>query len=159
MGVKFQIPSVPSEVELTPLRVRGFDDVDDFELVNPVDRTGAGGTRSQGNVGFRRLITVDLGVVKEKTSRTYLMDWMRAVDRQIVYSGETVQVTPRDPKGFASVVKESLYFRRFAFALLERDARTALPPSWVDQVLTWINMGQTDVTPFGDMGYTFEALP
>jgi hypothetical protein len=105
------------------------------------------------------VIRVDLGVVEEKASRAYLMTWMRAYDREIEYGGEAVAVVPRDPKGFSSVIKDSVYFRRFAFDLVERTPRTGSPTSWTVVVPTWINMGQTDVWPFGDTTYTFESLP
>jgi len=131
MVIKFIIPSVPSEVSFTsPLMVRGFDDVDDFELVNPVNQVGLEGTLIQSCIGFRRIITVDLGVVFDKTSRVFLTTWMLAADRQLEYASETLAVTPRDPTGFSSVIKESKYFRRYRFEVMDKVPLTTIPAAW-----------------------------
>lgn len=131
MVIKFIIPSVPSEVSFaSPLMVRGFDDVDDIELVNPVTQVGLEGTLIQSCIGFRRIITVDLGVVFSKTDRVFLLSWMLAADRQLEYASETVAVTPRTPDSFASVIKESKYFRRYRFEVTDKVPLTAAPTAW-----------------------------
>ena len=131
MVIKFIIPSVPSEVAFTaPLMVRGFDDVDDIELVNPISQVGLEGTLIQTCIGFRRVITVDLGVVFDKTSRVFLVTWMLAADRQLEYAGEVLSVTPRDASGFSSVIKESKYFRRYRFEVTDKVPLTSTPSAW-----------------------------
>ena len=130
MELTLIIPSV-SSLTLKIISQRGIDDVDDFEMVNPISRTAADGTMLFGSIGFRRRMTVNFGYVKDRTSRMYLVSWLRANDRQIVYGGETISVSVPDLRQFMSqLLHASKYFRSYSVVLVDRVPLTSAPVAW-----------------------------
>ena len=152
MELTLKIPSV-SQKTYKILSQRGIDDVDDFELVNPISKVAADGTLIQGSIGFRRLMTVDFGHVKEKDDRLYLVTWLLANNRQIVFAGETISVSLPDARELiARLLNNCKYFKAYSLTMTDRLPLTAAPSAWAEAGI-YTSDGKPVITSDGGVVY------
>lgn len=122
-------------VDLAYLSLRGLDDPDDIEPFPQVANDHIDGSSNTQFVAFRRLPTIDLGVVSDRASRIALLYWMidnaRTIDYNSQESGKSeagLAVVPQNPKEFKNVWLDGFSgARAFVFQLKESVVRTAFP--------------------------------
>ena len=152
MELTLVIPSVSTKAYKI-LSQRGIDDVDDFELVNPVSKVAANGTLIQGSVGFRRRMSVDFGLVKEKADRVYLVSWILANNRQITFAGETISVSLPDLRELvARLLNSCKYFKAFQMTMVDRLPLTSAPSAWAEAGI-YTSDGKPVITSDGKVVY------
>lgn len=142
----------------TVLGILGPDDVDSIKFVVGMDGQGLDGSRPQMILGFQRVITIMFGPILDKPTRLWLQAFAWSNDQHIIYAGEDIPVILDDPTSFI----DSLFAgfqdaREFTLKFVEMIPRVGLPTAW--GAPSWTTWGETDITPFGDVGYTFASLP
>jgi hypothetical protein len=114
----------------TPKSVKGFDEPDEVEFF-PGDAQFdyLDGSVEDTLIAFRRVITVDLGVVQVSATRKALLAWMLDNDRMLNYGVEAyITVALGDPSGYRnSWLNNMIYGRSFSFTLRETSTRTSFP--------------------------------
>jgi hypothetical protein len=124
--------SVNYMLSLATISVRGIDDFDDVQYINPVQNQSDNGTLYDLKDGFRRVITIDFGVVLTKSDRIFINDFLyNSTYRAITHGSETIQVVPADGAGHSNVWLNNTHLgRSYTLRLLEKTALTASPSSW-----------------------------
>ena len=97
--------SVSQFVDLSYLAIRGLDDPDDVEFTPNIKNDYVDFSSDTQFKGVRRLITIDLDVVVNRTDRIALLYWAMCNTRTIdyntgTYSEAALRVDPQDVKGF-----------------------------------------------------------
>lgn len=116
-------------VDFDPLFVRGFDDVDDVQLIITKNVQALNGTFIQKVQGFQRVVTVAFGYIASQTNRVWLSIFIKSSDMKIEYANELMRVVfdgdinSEWPEGFELA-------RSYTLRFIERDVRTELPISW-----------------------------
>lgn len=115
------------------LSVRGYDDADSIQLVPPYQAELVDGSARSYFKGFRRVITIDFGVVASSVDRRTLLEFWQSNTRSIVYLGnqvlaEEVYVSPEDVSGYENEwLWNTLLARRYILRVLENQIHTSFP--------------------------------
>ena len=136
----------------------GFDDVDEIGFVVGMDGKGLDGTHPQSILAFQRIVTIDFGVILDKTLRTWLAAFALSNDQHVIYATEDMPVVLETPNAIADIFVDGFQnARQYIWKFIEAIPRRGLPISWGAN--PWVRWGQTDITPFADISYTFASLP
>jgi hypothetical protein len=120
-----------TEKEFTALSVRGLDDVDEVRFFVAENCELPDGSLFQRIPAFRRVITIDLGVLLVKSDRVWLSDFMDSSDKHIIYGTEDVPVVLEDPEGYENEWPDGLEAARYyVLKLEEMNARATVPDMW-----------------------------
>lgn len=115
------------------LSVRGFDDPDKVQLVPPYQPEKLDGSLQSYIKGFRRVITVDLGIVASSVDRRTIQSFLWANTKSLVYRGsqiysEEVFVNLQDVSGFRNEwMWDFEGARYFVLEIVESRIRTIWP--------------------------------
>src|SRR5574343_717216 len=112
--------------------VKGFDALDDIELFPNLQHSYLDGSFEDQNKGFRRLFTIDLGVLRTQTDRKYVLDFLRPNSKTVTYSHDSITETALDVvNNFENIQSEWIdgveVGRRTIIYLKERYLRTSYP--------------------------------
>ncbi len=111
---------------LPVLAVRGYDEPDEWELYPPVQRTLLDGTIDEKITGFRRIITIDFGVLGEPAQRAALFAFLRAPARSICYHGAETAVAIDGLDTYANEWIDGIgVARRYRVRLKEKQIRSS----------------------------------
>ncbi len=124
---------VPQSKTLSVLRVKGFDDADEVEYHNVFQNTSDDGTIYEYADGYRRIITVDFGVIQNKIDRIFLHDFVRARNtKKISYGNESnLAVVLHDMEGFSNEwIDDVEVAKNYVLRLKEKNLRTVNPSYW-----------------------------
>lgn len=120
-------------VDLPFLVPRGLDDPDQVEFFPAIKNEYIDGGEETLYKAFRRLFTIDLGVVADRSNRLALLYWMIDNNRTIdyntgSYSEAGLSVVPKDEKGFQNVwLNGFVGNRHIVLDLKESSVRTTFP--------------------------------
>lgn len=83
------------------LWVKGFSADDEIEFHNVIQRTSDDGTIYEYADSWRRVITVNFGVIASDVDREFLINWMNDPARTLSFNGATAKtVVPYDAGGY-----------------------------------------------------------
>ena len=74
------------------LSVRGFDNPDKVSFFPPILYDKIDGSKETAFKGFRRIITVDLGVVSSRDNRKLVQSFLDSNDKFILFKGEETEI-------------------------------------------------------------------
>jgi len=114
------------------LSIKGFDDPDKIELVPPIIYVFADGNKKTEFRAFRRIITVDLGVIESQANRQTVQEFLRAGTKSILYQGVQsgiveVPVSSRDSEFENEWEWDCILGRSFILELVETQVRIVWP--------------------------------
>ena len=119
------------------LGVRGLDNPDEVQLWPALSKQLLDGSQSQTNLKARRVITVDFGVIQTKADRVWLMSFMLAPVKELIFAGdsegvgETVEVVLESAEGFQNEWLEGLSMARsFTLRFVEKTPWADPPTSF-----------------------------
>jgi hypothetical protein len=115
------------------LGVRGLDDVDDLEFWPKIQHERLDGSMSENVKAFRRIITIDFGVILVKADRVWLVSFLIAPDKIVTCASpaEDVPVVLGNVDGMANEWIEGLEFARaFTLSFKETAVLGAAPAAW-----------------------------
>jgi hypothetical protein len=110
--------------------VMGIDEPDRVQIVNPVMQQSDDGTSYRYADAFKRLITINLGVVEDKIARVFLWNFFTGTNnKKLDYSTETdLMVEFQDVNEFLMNWRDqSVLMKEVVLNLVERTARTSNP--------------------------------
>ena len=113
--------------------VRGLDDVDDLKFWPRIQNELLDGTMNEIVTKFRRIITIDFGVIETKADRVWLVLFMLAPDKVIVCASpsEDVPVVLADVEGMQNEWIDGLDFARsFTLSFQEIAVNSTAPDAW-----------------------------
>jgi hypothetical protein len=73
------------------LSAKGFDEPDQVQLFPPIQNKKLDGTIDEQIKGFRRVITMDLGVVASSVDRKTVNEFLESQTKSIIYQGSQVE--------------------------------------------------------------------
>lgn len=115
--------------------IRGLNDPDKFELVPPVIAEHSDGYLRTHFVGFRRIITIDYGVLQDRDVHEFLLSFLKAERKSIAYFDsphyEDFFVVPTDPRFESEWVARCKLGKKFVHELAENVIRDR----WIDYSL------------------------
>jgi hypothetical protein len=121
------------------LGVRGLDNPDEIGLWPALSNQLLDGSQSQTNLKARRIITVDFGVIVSKRDRVWLMSFMLAPVKELVFAGdaespaETVEVVLEAADGFQNEWLDGLSMARaFTLRFVEKTPWADVPTAFGD---------------------------
>lgn len=118
--------------------VRGLDRADEWENYG-LQQKSLDGDVTETFLGFRRIFTVDLGVISDADERAFIAHFLIAPTKSITYSNATYNVVLVDPSKFANEWMESTHLgRRFILHLAEQNIRVTLPTAGVAGEVAYI---------------------
>ena len=124
--------------DIDVLSLRGWSDPDEFENFG-VQHSFLNGGVQETLIGFRRIVTIDFGVIQDEATRIYLLYWMLASNKSITYSSDTAHFALLDFGRYANEWLESCELgRQFVLTLAETDIRTTMPTSIVEGEVAYI---------------------
>lgn len=112
------------------LAMRGVDDPDEFRIVGQqyVDPSGQ---ITERLIGFKRIMTLDFGVVQSFSDRKFLQEFLSSETRRIAYTlgaGEEWYVQLYEPERFANEWLDGMMFgRRFILKLIDKGVLQIFP--------------------------------
>jgi len=119
------------------LGVKGLDNPDEIGLWPGHSKTLLDGSLSQTNLKARRIITVDFGVLQTKDLRVWLMSFVLAPVKELIFAGdsegvgETVEVVLESADGVSNEWLEGLLMARaFTWRFLEKTPWADAPTSF-----------------------------
>lgn len=156
MGVTLKYGSESQSFD--EVSIRGLDDVDSVKFFVVADEVLIDGSLHQEVLAFRRVITLDLGVILNKTDRVWLRGCFLSDDKHVVTTGEDVPVILSDAGTFDNEWIDNCELARYyVITCEEKNARDYVPSSW-GVANAWLTWGQTDITPLGDTAYHYMDL-
>ena len=124
--------------DIDVLSLRGWTDPDEFENFG-VQQSYLSGSVQERFIGFRRIVTIDFGVINDRDDRIHLLYWMLAANKSITYSSDTAHFALLDFGRYANEWLESCELgRQFILSLAETDIRTTMPTSVVEGEVAYI---------------------
>lgn len=112
------------------LAMRGVDDPDEFRIVGQqyVDPAGA---ISEQIIGFKRIMTLDFGVVQSFDDRKFLHAFLTSETRRVAYdlgAGEEWYVELYEPERFSNEwLEDSIFGKRFVLRLIDKGVLQNFP--------------------------------
>lgn len=126
------------EKAISVLSTRGWSYADEYENYG-VQQTYLSGTMQEKFIGFRRIVTIDFGVIHDETTRVYLLYWMLASNKSITYGSDSARFALLDFNKYANEWLESCELgRHFVLSLAEADIRTTMPASIAEGEVAYI---------------------
>jgi len=120
------------------LSLRGWTNPDEFENFG-VQQSYLNGTIQERFIGFRRIVTIDFGVINDRDERIHLLYWLLAPNKSITYGSDTAHFALLDFGRYANEWLESCELgRQFILSLAETDIRTTMPTSIVEGEVAYI---------------------
>ncbi|HEY4611502.1 MAG TPA: hypothetical protein VII11_00795 [Bacteroidota bacterium] len=117
--------------------VRAVSEPDEFELFPGIQHHYLDGVVEEQTKGFRRVITVDFGVIQNPAQRMYLLyfllDSARAIDYDDGAGNEELDIAVAldNPSGYANEWLDDVQFgKRYVLRLRERSVRQQFPAPW-----------------------------
>lgn len=113
----------------------GFDNPEDVLFLKSVSQDDLAGNTIEGiSGGFKRRITFDLSaLVSDKYRQMFFWMWWNSALKYITYGSETVQVALQQNDSLVMGRVNGFDFAHGgSFTVVEKDARTTVPTSWLD---------------------------
>lgn len=115
------------------LALKGFNFPDAVQFFPGINRTMLDGSLQRRNIGMRRAITCDFGVLQDSDDAAFLMNFLNAESASITYSSVEIAVVPFIPDGFENQWLDDCELgRRFIGQFLE----TVINEAWPDFIPT-----------------------
>ena len=112
------------------LAMRGVDDPDEFRILGQ-QYVDPAGEISEQIIGFKRIMTLDFGVVQSFDDRKFLHAFLSSEPRRIAYSlgvGEEWYVELYEPEQFSNEwLDDSMFARRFVLRLIDKGVLQIFP--------------------------------
>jgi hypothetical protein len=113
------------EVEMNVLSVRGFDAPDEWELFPPLQRCLLNGSIDEKITGYRRVITIDFGVIADSTKQAQLFAFIRNSARTVTYHGTELSVAISGIETYANEwIDGTKIARRYVLKCKEKAVQT-----------------------------------
>lgn len=138
----------------TVLSTKGLDDPDEVEIVG-IQEEKSDGSIEEKIQGFRRIVSVNLGVQSAEADRAFIVEWLRHPQRWTTHPtyASTVYALA-DPEAFENEWKDgSQYQRYFNIRLRETSIHSAWPTA-TEPVETetlyisdWVEITGTEASP------------
>lgn len=109
------------------LSLRGVDG-DEIERHLGFQNVAADGTIYENIDSFRRIITVDFGVVTEDSKRVFLSAFAKSFGTKVLtYGSEDIPVVVEEPSRFSNVWNDNIqYAKHYTMRLKEKSSQTSI---------------------------------
>lgn len=128
--LKYLSGGIEYERSFSLLALRGVDDPDEFRMVGQQYVDPAGEITEQ-MIGFKRIMTLDFGVVQSVEDRIFLQRFLTSETRRIAYdlgAGEEWYVELYEPERFSNEwLDGSIFGRRFVLKLIDKGVLQIFP--------------------------------
>lgn len=107
------------------LAVKGVDAPDEWEFLPNAPRMLLDGSLDENILGYRRIVTIDTGVVTDAVQRARIFAFLRNPGRSMTYAGSTMTVTLEGAESYAAEwLHGAETGRRYILRLKEREIQT-----------------------------------
>ncbi|HEY5614411.1 MAG TPA: hypothetical protein VIL52_00180, partial [Bacteroidota bacterium] len=109
------------------LNLRGFDEPDEIRLVG-VQHGYRNGIVEEQLRGFKRVMTVDFGVLATQLDRLFVLNFLKSANRQIRTASQLAHVALEDPERFTNAwVEDIQHGSRFILRLIDQGVYRVFP--------------------------------
>ena len=109
------------------LSLRGFDEPDEIRLVG-VQHGYRNGILEEQLRGFKRVMTVDFGVLTNQLDWLFVLNFLKSANRQIRTASQLAHVALEDPERFANVwIDDVQHGRRCILRLIDQGVYRVFP--------------------------------
>lgn len=151
---KYRSGSTVYSRTFTILAEKGLTDPDEVEIVGTQDEM-SDGSLEETIEGFRRIVTVNLGVQSAAADRAFIFEWLRYPDRWIDNSPyASVVLALADPAGFENDWKDGSVYQRYHNLRLRETSIHQTWPEAIEPVETetlyisdWIEITGNEASP------------
>lgn len=113
------------------LGIKGVTEPESIVYWPPITDMLLDGSSYEKIIGYKRLVTVQFGVVSTKSDRVFISTFCRNATKRIFYSNDEVEVVLQSAAGIEADWLDGVDFAKaFTLRFIEKNVRTADPPSW-----------------------------
>lgn len=119
------------------LSIRGFDNPDEWQLEPQIQIYLSDFSLQSYFRGFRRIVTINCGVIQAHADRLFLEQFLQSNARSIVYGGIEQTFSLDNPTHYSvQWLNEFQYARSFEIRLIEDSIRTTWPSPIIEDNMT-----------------------
>lgn len=124
-SITLKYQSGVQSLTLNVMWIKGHAEFEDVEFHNSLQNKSDDGVYYEMIDAYRRVITINFGVVLDSGNRAFIVAWMLDRTRTVTYLGSEIAVVPYDDKGFANTWWNNLSFAK-ALTLKFRERNTTV---------------------------------